>query len=97
MKSELVMVWRISLSKADLEDAIKTYIEVYHDPPLTLTDDCETGPIFQAGMLDGYKVGIGSQAMAPDQIFNDFQSGYKPDEDKADSITNIDWDGGTGG
>jgi hypothetical protein len=33
----------------------------------------------------------------PDQNFNDLQGGYKPDEDKADSITNIDWVDGPDG
>jgi len=37
-----------------------------------------------------------TKAMAPDQNFNDLQGGYKPDDDKADSITNIDWVGGPG-
>ena len=29
--------------------------------------------------------------MAPDQNFNDLHGGYKPDEDKADSIPNTEW------
>ena len=99
MKTELVTVRRIFLSRDDIEEAIKTYIEAYHE--LTLTGDCETGPIFQAGMPAGYKAEIvhktpkimdpRTKAMAPDQNFKDLQGGYKPDGDKADSISNIDW------
>ncbi len=58
MESGLVTVWRITLLKPDVDEAIKTYIEAYHDPQLTLPDDCETGPIFQAGMSAGTKLEI---------------------------------------
>jgi len=32
MESKLVTVWRITLLKADVDEAIKTYIEAYHAP-----------------------------------------------------------------
>jgi len=68
--SELVTVRRISLAVSD--------IEAYHAPPLTLTDDYNMRPIFQAGMLAGPKLEIvhkttktmghdPTKAMAPDQ------------------------------
>ena len=54
MKSELVTVRRIVLSRDDVEEAVKTYVEAHHE--LTWTGDCETGPIFQAGMFAEYVV-----------------------------------------
>ena len=56
MESELVTVRRITLSKADIDEAIKAYIEAYHGPPLSLRDDYNMRPIFQAGMLAGHKL-----------------------------------------
>ena len=84
MESGLVTVRRITLLKADVDEAIKTYIEVYHDPQLTLKNDSGTGPTFQAGMFALTKVEIvhkttkiidpdSTKAMAPDQNFNDLQ------------------------
>ena len=55
MESELVTVRRITLSKADIDEAIKAYIEAYHGPPLSLRDDYNMRPIFQAGMFAGTK------------------------------------------
>jgi hypothetical protein len=84
MESELVTVRRIVLSRDDVEEAIKTYIEAYHGPLLSLRDDYNMRPIFQAGMLAGPKLEIvrkttkimdpdQTKAMAPDQNFNDLQ------------------------
>ena len=41
MKTELVTVRRIVLSRNDIEEAVKTYVEAHHE--LTLTGDCERG------------------------------------------------------
>ena len=57
---------------------MKTYIEAYHDAQLTMTDDYNMRPIFQAGMSAGPKLEVvhkttkiidpdPTKAMAPDQ------------------------------
>jgi len=39
MESELITVRRITLQAHEVQEAVRLYIQTYHDPPLEETDD----------------------------------------------------------
>jgi hypothetical protein len=58
MESELKAVCEFILWNQEVNNSVTNHIEAFHDPQLTLKNDSETGPTFQAGMCAGPKLEV---------------------------------------